>query len=117
MNHYIHFDFTDGSNPYLLKTSHPDVFKNLFSWLTAFDFELVPAYDNFCCNAVLTENRINRRNYSEVKNRIRDFAIQWQSITSEITADYEYFMFWGAFFRTYGARYGLLTEFRENCII
>ena len=116
MRTWLHFEFTNGSNPYILFLDHPKAYNNMFLWITAFDLELIPGFENFCFECIATENRINRKNYAEVKERIRDFAIEWQRITSEVTADYEYFSFWGGFFEYYGKKYGLLTEFRENAI-
>lgn len=62
---------------------------------------------------------INGRNYRERKNSLRDLAIDFQSAND---GDTDFQLSIGeygaasAYFERMGKRYGLLREFRENCI-
>lgn len=68
----------------------------------------------------VVEHRDNKKinNYQKNKERIREQALDFQDSFSRGVV-----YFWSelaekqAYFEKYGKRYGLLTEFRENCII
>lgn len=55
--------------------------------------------------------------YRRGKARARDEAIEWQATTASEPMSYGELAWWGDYFYTLGKRYGLLREFRENCII
>ena len=87
----------------------------------------------FCANSDLEELKqilditvlrvlyfeINGRNYKERKNSLRDLAIDFQ-IENDGNTDVQLSMgeigAASAYFERMGKRYGLLREFRENCI-
>lgn len=54
--------------------------------------------------------------YQRAKQRARDKAIEWQENFCEQNYSYEELVVWQEYFERLGKRYGLLTEFRENCI-
>ena len=71
------------------------------------------------CNRVflMDLSKLPGKTYAEKKNNLRDKAIEYSTNTSEI-----YPISWGEaaeiqdYFETYGRRYGLLREFKENAI-
>lgn len=58
----------------------------------------------------MTQYRIN-------KQKARETAINWQNETANASISYEGAAIAGAYFEKLGRRFGLLREFRENCII
>lgn len=54
--------------------------------------------------------------YQRAKQRARDKAIEWQENFCEQNYSYGELVYWQEYFERLGKRYGLLTEFRENCI-
>ena len=68
---------------------------------------------------VFSLNSIHGKTYAEKKENLRNKAIDFQLINSEISGGG---LSWGEyaavtnFFETYGRRFGLLREFRENAI-
>ena len=62
---------------------------------------------------------INGRNYRERKNSLRDLAIDFQSANdgdTDVQLSIGEYGAASAYFERMGKRYGLLREFRENCI-
>ena len=60
---------------------------------------------------------VSGRTYQELKNDIRNKAIEWSNNQGEYAAwSYGELADIQGFFETNGRRYGLLTEFRENAI-
>lgn len=55
--------------------------------------------------------------YYELKEKARQEAIDWQLDFSNHSYSYYELMEFGEYFYKLGKRYGLLREFRENCII
>ena len=55
--------------------------------------------------------------YQGKKELLRSFAIDWQNFMADQSLDYFRLAAWGNFFAEYGAKFGLLQEFRENGII
>lgn len=55
-------------------------------------------------------------NYQEMKEKIRQQAIDWQSDFENQFYSYGEIYEWTEYFHRMGKRYGLLTEFRENGI-
>lgn len=54
--------------------------------------------------------------YQKMKNAAREKAIEWQAQFEERDMSYGELAIAQSFFERLGRRYGLLTEFRENCI-
>lgn len=55
--------------------------------------------------------------YQKNKEKVRQKAIEWQHTFFEKTDSYYNIMTYGEYFKKYGRRYGLIKEFKENCII
>ena len=102
---FIHFNFRDGSNPYIATG-----YTALFFMITHYNLRHI--WDN----SYMVESERSKPTYDETKDILRDFAMTWQerfvkkSWTWGEIADYE------GFFRKYGKKHGLLREFRENGI-
>lgn len=54
--------------------------------------------------------------YYELKEKARQEAIDWQLDFCNHNYSYSELADWGNYFYTMGKRYGLLKEFKENCI-
>lgn len=109
-----------------------EFFENDFQWKTGNNFffeqrndvdlfNLIMAFDvRFLAdNIIRIENRITVSTYKEKQSRLRDFAIQWQldyATANNESISWSDCCFWGNFFEKYGARFGLLSEFKENAI-
>ena len=57
-----------------------------------------------------------KKSYQDMKEQVRQEAIDWQDWTSENSVSYEGLAIASDYFERQGRRYGLLQEFRENCI-
>lgn len=57
------------------------------------------------------------KSYKERKEEIRQQAIEWQTNFASNNYSYYDLMIWGDYFTKKAKRYGLLKEFKENCII
>ena len=55
-------------------------------------------------------------NYQKQKERVRNEAIEWQLDFGNNNYSWGELAVFGDYFYTMGKRYGLLREFRENCI-
>ena len=101
-----HIEFTDCSNPYISKTDD-----NFFMIICRFNLEQH-------LNGMFTGEPMQTRatSYNDKKNALRNFAIDWQHVASETDYSYNELFEWQGFFETYGKKFGLLREFRENGI-
>ena len=63
---------------------------------------------------VMNNTKVN--NYQVAKENARQKAIDWQYEFSETSMSWGELAYWQSYFERLGKRYGLLTEFRENCI-
>lgn len=63
----------------------------------------------------LMDFKIKGKTYNEKKESLRNIAIDYQRNDIGGLSYYEYTLI-NDFFETNGKRYGLLTEFKENCI-
>jgi hypothetical protein len=61
-------------------------------------------------------NNTKVNNYQIVKENARQKAIDWQDCSRETSMSWGELAYWQEYFEKLGKRYGLLTEFRENCI-
>ena len=104
---WVHFEFDDGSNPYISITN-----KALFWMIRHYDVEQI-GNKSFRVHGVLPKER-----YTKDYNRdvVRNFAIEWQRSFEKFNYSWGDIADWEDFFRDYGKKYGLLTEFHENCI-
>ena len=59
-------------------------------------------------------NNTKVNNYQVAKENAREQAREWQ--ITEDNYSYAELAYWQEYFEKLGKRYGLLTEFRENCI-
>jgi len=102
----IHFAYSDGSNPYIAKT-----YAALFNMVRKYNLRQV--WNN---QFIVESTRKSKPTYDETKQILRDFAIMWQHRFDKVSWSYEDIANYEGFFRTYGKKYGLLREFRENGI-
>ena len=106
---YKQFIYDVGSNPYITTNN-----KEFFRMICKYDVEQI----SDITYVVHGEREHNgKKSYTDYKNIIRDFAIEWQLFFSECNYSYSQLAEYNDFFETYGSRYGLLEEFRENGII
>jgi hypothetical protein len=63
---------------------------------------------------VMNNTKVN--NYQVAKENARQKAIDWQDYFRESSMSCGEIAYWQEYFEKLGKRYGLLTEFRENCI-
>lgn len=104
---WTHFEFANGSNPYISKTDSDR------KWmLNHYDCEQI-SENGFLVHG---ERKVKCKTYEDWKEFFRDLAIEWQYKFGNFSYSYGELADWGDFFTTYGKRYGLLTEFRENGI-
>ena len=57
-----------------------------------------------------------KKSYQDMKEQVRQEAIDWQDWLSENSVSYEGLAIASDYFEKTGRRYGLLQEFRENAI-
>lgn len=103
---YTHFTFKDGSNPYIVKTPG-----TLWQMVKKYEFETI-GENTYLVTGENTENK----SYTDLKKILRCFAIEWSLFFNEYQYSYEELAFYSDFFTTYGKKYGLLREFKENAI-
>lgn len=60
---------------------------------------------------------ISMNNYYRAKARVRNMAVEWQRSFCDHNYSYGELVYWQGYFRGLARRYGLVEEFRENCII
>lgn len=110
---YAHFDYKDGSNPYITTTNAAF----LSMWMK-YDIEWE---DNgmFVVNGPVQwvnyrAQKITGR--EKAKTVLREIAYQWQYMHDEFDFTWSNYCEWQEFFEEQGRKYGLLREFRENGI-
>ena len=59
---------------------------------------------------------MERKYYNRLKEAARNAAIEWQLTSEDNPMSYSELAEVGERFYTLGKRYGLIKEFRENCI-
>ena len=105
----IHIKFTDGSNPYILTDE-----SQLYKWLYNYDLDLNKIAEGaFFVTATETTSR---KTYQQAKEAARLFAIDTQNIISESNFSYGEIVDISDTLYSLGKRFGLVREFRENCI-
>lgn len=106
---YRHIAFLNGSNPYISFTD-----KNFFEFVKNYDLEMI-GKDCF----VATEKQFlsckgNISNYAKAKAALQEFATEFSNRQGDFSMSWCEICEWTSFFSTYGKKYGLLREFREN---
>ncbi len=110
---YIHCTFKDGSNPYIATT-------NAAFWFMINRYSVEQTGD--CFFTVNSELQLLTVKHGKMSARdrakavLRDFAIQWQYDFANFNYSCGELLDWQSFFSEYGRKYGLIREFRENCI-
>ena len=105
----IHIKFTDGSNPYILTNE-----SLLFKWFYNYVLEL-NKIDEGAIFVTATETT-NRKTYQQAKEAARLFAIDAQNIISESNFSYGEIDDISGTLHALGRHFGLVREFKENCI-
>ena len=105
----IHIKFTDGSNPYILTDE-----SHLYKWLYNYDLELNKIADGAIF--VTATETTRRKTYQQAKEAARLFAIDMQNIISENNFSYGEIDDISDTLHSLGKHFGLVREFKENCI-
>ena len=105
----IHIKFTDGSNPYILTNA-----SHLYKWLYNYDLELNKIAEGAIF--VTATETTNRKTYQQAKEAARLFAIDVQNIISENNFSYGEIADIQDTLHALGRRFGLVREFKVNCI-
>ena len=105
----IHIRFTDGSNPYILTNK-----SLLFKWFYNYVLELTKI-DEGAIFVTATETT-SRKTYQQAKEAARLFAIDAQNIISESNFSYGEIADISDTLHQLGKHFGLVREFKENCI-
>lgn len=106
----IHIKFTDGSNPYILTNE-----SLLYKWFYNYDLELNKIAEGAIFFVAAMETA-RRRTYQQAKNNAQEFAIDAQNIISESAFSYGEIADIADTLHQLGKHFGLVREFRENCI-
>ena len=106
----IHITFTDGSNPYILTDE-----SHLYKWLYNYVLELNKIADGAIFFVTAT-GTTRRKTYQKAKEAARLFAIDAQNIISENNFSYGEIADISDTLHALGRRFGLVREFKENCI-
>ena len=113
---YNQFIFEDGSNPYITTTA-----AEFWRMLKKYCVEMIGEHTFKVYGEAMTLTAApgkKRTTREKMRGVLRDFAIEWQYAVGEYSIQYSMkeLCEWDAFFEEYGKKYGLLREFRENCI-
>ena len=106
----IHISFADGSNPYIL--TNESLFYNYFY---NYDVRLIKMADGAIFFVAGMETA-RRKTYQQAKANAQAFAIDTQNIISENNFSYGEIADIQDTLRQLGKRFGLVREFKENCI-
>lgn len=107
---YSHFEFKNGGNPYI-------TFKNkgLFDMIKTYNIEIIGK--QFYRVSDRRKKPKNISNYEFIKGVLRDFIIECSLLFSEYSFFQSELIEWACFFETYGKKYGLTKELKENGLI
>ena len=105
----IHITFKDGSNPYILTNE-----SLLYKWFYNYVLELTKI-DEGAIFVTATETT-KRKTYQQAKEAARLFAIDTQNIISESNFSYGEIADISDTLHQLGKHFGLVREFKENCI-
>lgn len=104
---YVHFEYKNGGNPYIATTD-----KGLLNMILKYD--VTQTWEKGF--VVEGERPAYKRSYRSVQEILRSFAIEWQYRFGYMRYSWSDIADWQGFFEEMGRRYGLIREFRENCI-
>ena len=104
---WTHFEFWNGSNPYISKTDADR--KWMFN-----HYECEQTSENGFY--VHGENMNKCKTYNDWKDFFTTLAINWQNTWDRFNYSMDELNDWHNFFYTYGKKYGLLKEYKENGI-
>lgn len=109
---YIQFNYKNGSNPYVTTNN-----KGLFRMITKY-YVNQTSENTFDIEGKLQLLTIKplKSKYERNKAILEGFAREWQYNFSDFNYSYGELIAWQGFFTEYGKKYGLLKEFKENCI-
>lgn len=113
---YIHFEFSDHSNPYIFYGSPLECLKQVFSWRKKYHIRELEKTNNGIFYIAIN-NHSHKNSFSSIKEIIRNQAIEWQNDFANCDYSYSELVEIQNYFEKQGKRYGLLREFRENGII
>ncbi len=105
---YIAFEFGNGSNPYVTTTD-----ERLFEMFCKYYTEQFEPHVFIILGEREWNGKQTRQGRKEV---LRAIAQDWQIHFGEFNYSMMEIVEWTNFFETYGRKYGLLREFRENGI-
>ena len=106
----IHIKFKGGSNPYIVTNE-----SHLYKWLYNYNLELTKIADGAIFFVKSTETA-KRKTYQQAKEAAREFAIDTQNIISESNFSYGEIAEIQYTLHSLGKHFGLVREFKENCI-
>lgn len=109
METFTHFDFFNGSNPYIV-LKYSELFKMFCKYYT----EQTSENHFTVCGLREYNGKPNRETKKEIA---RNTAITWQQNFDRFNYSWGDLAIWQGFFEYIGKRYGLLKEFKENAII
>lgn len=121
----LHIIFGNSSNPYVRFNMDERTFRNeLRKWKRNYNIVSANWNDTILTISVTQKSerelhemkKARQEYYNRMKRRARNTAIYWQEKFSEKSMSYEELAEAQSHFKKLGKRYGLLTEFRENCI-
>ena len=117
---------TDGSNPWVrFADCAKDISKDLRSWKRHYivvdkyktiDGDIMVTVRPKTCEEETTMRMKSKDYYKSMKSLVREQAIEWQADFPNHNYSWGEIAYFEDYFRRQGKRYGLLTEFRENCI-
>ena len=110
---YINFEFKDGSNPYVTTT-------RAAFWRMICKYSVVQESERSFAVEGRTEfytvSGKKPTSYQKAQAILREFAWAWQNKFAELRYSWGEAIEWAGFFEEYGAKYGLLREFKKNGI-
>lgn len=107
---YILFEYSNGGNPYIATKE-----TGLFNMIKKYELETV-GKDRY---RIIGRNRKPQTmtTYNHIKEVLRSFIIEWSLLFSEYSFFQSELIEWAGFFETYGKKYGLTKELKENGLI
>lgn len=74
-------------------------------------------FSPLCKNIEILDFKISGKTYQEKQDNLKQLAIDWQLYFSGLSWSYSELTEISNYFYKNGRKYGLLKEFKENCII
>lgn len=108
---WIDISFSNGSNPYICFTN-----EKFFEFVKNYSLEMVGTSSFIAHECQFLTIKKTVSSYEKAKTALRDFAVEFSNKQGDFSMSWGDRCEWSAFFETYGKKYGLLREFRENAI-